>query len=169
MCRPGARSCFRSHPFTSCSGKSPCPFRRWRQDLRVAGRQSVVVRDRGRLCSRWEVSDAVAGKQREYCYVLWQKETPRVSAAGERCAQLQSGAALLVLVSGIAYSCGRLSGSALAPRFGVAGRRSVVVRGNGRRCSRCGVRAVPGRCERYCGALMPRASAKGNVATACGK
>jgi len=28
------------------------------------GRRSVVVRDHGRLCSRLEVSDAVAGNQR---------------------------------------------------------------------------------------------------------
>ena len=68
-------------------------------------------------------------------------EHPVRGARGLWCAMLQSGAALLV--SGIAYSFGRLSGSALA-----AGRRSVVVRGNGRRCIRCEVRAVSGRCER---------------------
>ena len=87
----------------------------------MAGRRSVVVRDRGRLCGRWEVSDAVAGNHREYCscYGLWQKETLRVCAACERCAKLQPGAALLV--SGIAYNFGRLSGSALAPGFGSGG------------------------------------------------
>ena len=85
----------------------------------VAGRRSVVVRDHGRLCSRWEVCDAVAGNQRQYCYELWQKETLRVCAACERCAKLQPGAALLVI--GIAYNFGRLSGSAVAPGFGSGG------------------------------------------------
>ena len=107
---------------------------------------------------------------------------------------MHSGAALLV--SGIVYSFGRLSGSALAPRFGSVGaaqcssqrQRKTVQPARGARGfrqmralmprdaakgnvatlrSQCEVRAGSGRCERRCWSLLLRAFAEEHNVSLC--